>query len=310
MFHIEMVKGAGCLCMLLLSMAMTLAGSEPDFFPGEVHGWALAPGAETYTAEDLYTYIDGASELYISYGFKKLITRHYLKKGESEITVDLFDMGGPGNAFGIFAHSQENPAGEIGQDSEYLDGLLRFWQGSIYVSLLSIPETPESQTALMALGRQIALRLPPAAERPRALVLLPPAGLLAPSIRFFHHPAWQNAYVFISAENILAIGPECEAILARYGQGEQQPVVLLVLYPQEAAAERAFANFGRAFNLPAGGGEAVKLADGKYLVAGRENRIVAAVWHGAGAEQALGLLSALREKMAAFDKQDAEGRTR
>ncbi len=275
---------------------MKPSGVEADFFPGEVHGWSLAMEKETYTAEDLYHYIDGASELYISYGFNKLFVRRYEKKGWPEIMVDFFDMGDPGNAFGIFAHSQENPDHAVGQGSEYLDGLLRFWQGKYYISLLCSPETPESRTALMALGRQIAAYLPPSVERPQALSLLPDEGLIASSIRFFHHYAWQNSYGFISSENILEIGPDCEAILAKYEQGEQRPVVLLVRYPDGAVARRAFANLGRLFHLPANGGAAVQLADKRYFAAGVETEVVTAVWHAGGAAQALQLLAALQEK--------------
>ncbi|HUU05165.1 MAG TPA: DUF6599 family protein [Patescibacteria group bacterium] len=281
---------------------MPLQGNENGSFPVDVQGWTLAPEAETYTPENLYEYIDGAAELYISYGFEKLFTRRYQRADQPEITVDLFDMGGPGNAFGIFAHSQESPGKAVGRDSEYLDGLLRFWQGRYYGSLLCSPETPESRLALMELGRRLAENLPPDAGRPRSLSLLPLPGLLAGSIRYFHHPAWQNTYVFISAENILEIGPGCEAILAKYDQGGERPVVLLVLYPDRNIAERAFASLRNKFHLPAAGGEAVKLADEKYCAAALEKKVVAAVWHGGGPDPALRLLAALREKIALFEK--------
>jgi hypothetical protein len=281
---------------------MATAAIETDIFPGQVQGWTLAPGAETYDPDDLYKYIDGASELYISYGFRKLATRRYDRTGWPEITVDLFDMGDPGNAFGIFAHSQEAPGHEIGQDSEYLDGLLRFWQGSHYASILCSPETPESQTAVMALGRLIAQRLPRAEGRPEALSLLPANGLLQASIRYFRHSAWQNTYVFLAAENILNIGPESEAILAKYDQGEQRPVVLLVLYADGMAAGRAFANLARVFHLPASGGVAVRLDDKKYFAAGMENAVLAAVWHGGGAAQAQALLASVRTAISKIKK--------
>jgi hypothetical protein len=281
---------------------MATAAVETDFFPAAMHGWTVAPGADACTPDDLYKYIDGASELYISYGFKALTTRRYERDGWPEITVDLFDMGGPGNAFGIFAHSQEKPGREVGQDSEYLDGLLRFWQGGHYVSILCSPETRESQTAVMALGREMARRLPPEGNRPGVLALLPEPGLIASSIRYFRHPAWQNTYVFLSSENILNIGPESEAILAKYDQGEQRPVVLLVLYPDGTAAGRAFANLCRVFHLPAGGGVAAQLDAKKHFAAGLENRVVTAVWHGGGAAQALALLAALRANRCGLKK--------
>ncbi|MFH2107159.1 MAG: DUF6599 family protein [Chrysiogenia bacterium] len=280
---------------------MPLQGSGSDFFPAAVRGWVLGPETEIYSRENLYEYIDGASELYISYGFEKLFSRRYLKSGQPDITVDLFDMGDAGNALGIFAHSQENPGIAIGQDAEYLDGLLRFWQNRYYVSLLCSPETPEAREAIMAIGRQIASSLGPPAVRPEVLELLPQKGLIASSIRYFRHYAWQNTYVFIASGNILDIGPDCEAILAKYDQGEQRPVVLLVLYADRAIAKRAFAGLCSRFNFPLDGGEAVEAADKKYFAAVLEKRIIAAVWHGAGAEPAQELLSALQKKMAAFE---------
>jgi hypothetical protein len=301
--HSDKVKGAGCLSMFLLVLTMMPQfGYAGDLFPAAVQGWILPTAIDTYTPETLYQYIDGASELYISYGFAKLISRKYEKPGQPEIVVDFFDMGNAANAFGIFAHSQEKPQMEIGQDSEYLDGLLRFWKGRFYVSLLCSPETPESRSAVMELGRRLAEGILAAGTRPVVLDLLPVSGLIASTIRSFHHPAWQNTYVFISSENILEIGPQSEAVLAKYEQGEERPVVLLVLYPDSKVAERAFANLSRTFHLPAKGGEAVKLADKKYFAACLEKRIVAAVWHGGGAAHALELLSAVRAKMAAFNK--------
>lgn len=295
-----MVKFRRCSCIvLLLAATMTAQASEADMFPAAVRGWALAAATETYTRDDLHQYIDGAAELYFSYGFRKLLTRRYEKTGQPEIVVDLFDMGDGGNAFGIFAHSQENPGFEIGQDAEYLDGLLRFWQGRYYVSLLGSPETPESRLMLLELGGKLAARLAPVAGRPSVLALLPESGLIAASVRYFRHPAWQNTYVFISTENILDIGPETEALLARYDQGEQRPVVMLVVYPARAAAERAFAKFSRVYPFPAPG-EAAQLADKKYFAAIFEGNVIAAVWHGGSAEKALELLSFVRAKIMAF----------
>jgi hypothetical protein len=297
------VKGAGYACTLfLVALMMPLAGNAEVPFPPEVHGWTLALADETYTPENLYRYIDGASELYISYGFVALLARQYVKAGQPEIVVDFFDMGTAANAFGIFAHSQEKPDHEIGQDSEYLDGLLRFWKGRFYVSLLCLRETPETKAALLALGRSLAAAIPENGARPPLLAVLPSPGLIVASIRFFCHPAWQNTYTFISDTNILGIGPGCQAVLAKYEQGSVRPVVLLVLYPDADAASRALANLGRAFHLPAGTNGAVELNEREYFAAAVERRIVAAVWHGGGAAPCIQLLAAVREKIAVFEK--------
>jgi hypothetical protein len=299
--HSRKVKGAVCAVSILLALVMMpLAGFDNIFFPPAVQGWTLAAAAENYAPENLYLYIDGASELYISYGFNGLVTRKYEKPGLPEIVVDFFDMGSPANAFGIFAHSQERPDREIGQDSEYLDGLLRFWKGRYYVSLQCSPETPESRAAVLELGRRLAAQIQVAGERPVVLELLPGPGLLPSTIRFFHHHAWQNTYTFISTDNIMGIGPGSQAVLAKYAQDEQRPVMLLILYPNQAAAGDAFAALRRKFSLPAGGAGTVMLEDGKYFAACLEGNTVAAVWNGGGPGGALALLAAVREKILSF----------
>jgi hypothetical protein len=161
-------------------------------FPSEVHGWALAPGRTLHSGRSLYLHLT-ASELYISYGFKLFARRYPAGLARSQSTFVMNDAAAPQH----LAHSQETPGQEVGRDSEYLDGLLRFWQGNYYVSLLCSPETPESRTALLALGRRMALRLPRPGERPAALRLLPEEGLVGASIRYFRHHAWQNTYVFL-----------------------------------------------------------------------------------------------------------------
>jgi hypothetical protein len=301
--HSDCVKGSLCLGTILLVLTMMfLPGYDNEFFPSAVRGWALAPAGENYTPENLYLYIDGASELYISFGFTGLITRKYEKAGQPGIVVDFFDMGSPADAFGIFAHSQERPEKEIGQDSEYLDGLLRFWKGRFYVSLLCDHETPESRAAVMELGRILSGSITAKGERPVILDMLPGPGLLPSTIRYFHHHAWQNTYTFISAANILDIGPGREAVLAKYELGGQRPVVLLVLYPEASAAEQAFVSLKNKFNFQDRGGEAVKLQDGKYFAVGLEKTVVAAVWDGNGPGGALSLLSAIRAKISAFKR--------
>ncbi len=96
---------------------------------------------------------------------------------------------------------------------------------------------------------------------------------------------------------------ESEAVLAKYDQGEQRPVVLLVIYPDGMAADRALRQSGPRFPSAGGRGERrSSWTDKKYFAAGLENGVVAAVWHGGGAAQALALLAAVRAAIAAGKK--------
>ena len=113
-----------------------------DVLPGTVEGWEKAQGCEVYTSDDLHRYINGGAELYISYRFETMISQRYVL-GDDEIRVDLFDMGSGAGAFGVFSHSRESVDDFVAPDieSEYAGGLLTFWKGCFYGSILAYPET-------------------------------------------------------------------------------------------------------------------------------------------------------------------------
>ena len=56
----------------------------------------------TFTGAALYGFMNGGADLYYEYGFKELISREIIYKGE-EFTVDIYTMDTPLNAFGIYS---------------------------------------------------------------------------------------------------------------------------------------------------------------------------------------------------------------
>lgn len=64
-------------------------------------GWELEGELIHHTPDDLWKYINGAAEQFLSYDFQKLQSGDY-KSGSMGITIDIYDMGTPLNAFGIY----------------------------------------------------------------------------------------------------------------------------------------------------------------------------------------------------------------
>jgi hypothetical protein len=111
------------------------------------------------------------------------------------------------------------------------------------VSVLGYPETPAKRKAVYELGGAIAALIPTTGSLPAIVGALPKAGLLEASVRTFHHHLLQNDYVTVSHDNPLRIGPDTEAVLAQYRRGSERHVVMLVDYPNEAAAKQAQQSF-------------------------------------------------------------------
>ena len=245
----EAVAASILLTILTVSTRMTAMPDSVSAFdkilPETIDGWKKAGPADLYTAATLSTYIDGGAELYISYGFQGALALKYVDAAENEIAVDVFDMGSSYDAFGVFAHSRETIASEVGQGSEYAAGLLTFWKDRYYVSILTYPETPAKKDVVFRLGRMIAGAIKEEGPLPPVLSLLPADGLVPESVHYFHHYIWLNSFHFLSDENVLDIDAATPAALARYRRADAAWSLLIIHYPDEARAEAAAVRFRR-----------------------------------------------------------------
>jgi hypothetical protein len=223
-----------------------LAAEAPDFagaLPVQVGEWKKPAQPMRYDGKSLYDYIDGGAELYRAFGFVTALAFEYEADGDDVIKVDIFDMGSARGAFGVFAHGRETVAAEIGQGSEYAAGLLTLWKGRWFVSVLGYPETPAKRAAVYELGRAVAALVSETGRPPPIVEALPKPGLIEASVRTFHHPLLQNDYLTISYDNPLRIGPDTDAVLARYARQGERHLLLLVEYPSVAEAAKARRSF-------------------------------------------------------------------
>ncbi len=261
--------------------------------PEQVQGWRKAGPDETYDRRTLFDYIDGGAELYLTYDFRNVFVRRYQREGstEPEIVLDVYDMGTADEAFGIFsAECEDEPVG-IGRDSEYGGGLLRFWKSRYFVSLVVIGDAREAEAAMLELARSVAAELPDEGDGPRLAARLPRAGLNAREIRYFHSPNVLNNHYFLSDDNILGIGRDTSAILAKYDRDGARPVLLMVQYPSPARAETALAGFLKIYMPEAGAAGLAKLENGRWTMARVRGDLVTIVFEASSAEQAGKLLS-------------------
>jgi Family of unknown function (DUF6599) len=213
--------------------------------PEAIAGWKKTNPPDLYTPENLSNYIDGGAELYLSYNFKTALALKYKDPADNEISVDIFDMNTSFDAFGVFAHSRETIDSSFGQGSEYAAGLLTFWKDHYYVSILAYPETAAKKEVVFKLGRAIAGAIPAEGALPPIIALLPPDNLLPESVHYFHHYIWLNSFYFVSNDNVLNIGNDTPAALAKYRKNGPAFFLLLVRYPNAAGAEAAAGQFSQ-----------------------------------------------------------------
>ena len=233
--------------------------------PESISGWQKQED-RGFNRNNLYSYIDGGAELYLSYGFRTVLSRIYLCKDQPDLILEIFDMGSSANAFGVFAHTRETVDSTFGQGSQYTEGLLLFWKNNYYISILASPETPESKQAIFSLAHEIESTIPEKGKLPRLIQCLPRTGIIEESIRYFHHYIWLNTHYYIADTNILHIDPTTEAMLARYHQAGSRSLILLVIkYAGSQQAETACRDFIAAYLPGLGQKSSLKIEDRSWI---------------------------------------------
>ena len=267
-----------------------------SYIPVTVGPW-LSEADQVFDAETIFGYIDGAGEVYRSYNMRLLVARRFHKDGRPDIVVDAFDMGAPGDAYGVFTHDLEGESAAIGQGSVYKAGLLSFWKDRYFLSVYAEEETPETRAAVLELGRLIAGAIPGRGALPGLLGLLPDGGLERGPIRYFHTHPILNYHLFVADENILLLGRETNAVLAEYGGRGARSHLLIVSYEDAGAAARAEGSFSRAYMPDAAGKGTVRTENGKWTASRVFGRHVAVVFDAASAEEASGRLGTVERRL-------------
>lgn len=88
-----------------------------DLFPAEISGLTRSGAVRTYTKENLFEYVNGHAEYFISAGFLKLGVGEYTlnTKDEPDIIVDIYDMGRRIQAFGLLTDESRGDLSELHQ---------------------------------------------------------------------------------------------------------------------------------------------------------------------------------------------------
>lgn len=173
------------LTTLLLPLLILITGpvAAADF--PSVEGWSLAGEVTAKTPDTLWEFNNGAAEAFLAYGFRGLRYAD-LKAGEVVVTVEIYDMGAPINAYGIYSTERSG-------DTERLDIGTEATMALPYQCLLlkdrsylklSLYQGEMKQAQAEELLRGLAAALPGSDGWPAELDLLPEKGQVAGSVGY------------------------------------------------------------------------------------------------------------------------------
>jgi hypothetical protein len=135
--------------------------SDPFPASGTVAGWEKAAETRTFEAKNLYQYIDGDAEQYISAGVVTTSTADYKYQGTLEAVVDIHTMSAPGGARKIFDTSRASDAKivPLGDAGVALAQSVIFRKGPYLVRIVAYESTPATPQALLLLAHGVEAKL-------------------------------------------------------------------------------------------------------------------------------------------------------
>ncbi len=267
--------------------------------PKTIGAWTRSEAPQLIDSKDIFDYMNGAGELYLSYRFDRLEVYEYTAGHEKGILVELYYMKTSDDAFGLLSldwggdpvtfesvsvRSTSKPIAPPHR-ALYGKGLLRICSDNIYSRVMAYRETPESRDAVFSVGKAIVANSKNSIE-PKVLNILPNAigtdwKLRRDRIGYFRSYLVLNSLYYLSHQNILNLDLSTEAVTAAYEKVLTEDNIhrvqfLFIKYADSRRARQALNNFHKTY-LPehkkdrAEGSHFFKIEDGwlGYRINGR-----------------------------------------
>ena len=267
------------LCALIFISEEKAMGEDiKSVLPESIDGWISHEKIRTYNRQNIFDYLDGGAELYLAYNMELLISRRYSKNNEADMVIDIFQMKNGADAFGLFSHDYSGNETNIGRGSEYESGLLVFWKGNYYVSILSEKETDASKKAVMKIGALISDYIKYDVPPPPIINYFKHQSLK--KIYYFNTYQCMNFYHFLSDKNILGLNDTTDAGIGEYTVNGNAVHLLVIMYPELQDASTAYENYFASYMGTKSTAEPLKTKDGKWTGAYLGKRLLALVLDG------------------------------
>ncbi|UCH80316.1 MAG: hypothetical protein JSW20_11295 [Nitrospiraceae bacterium] len=138
------------------------------FFPAEIETLTQDGQIRTYTRENLYEYVNGHAEYFISSGFIQLAVGEYStgSNDDPDIVIDIYDMGNSIQAFGILS---DESGGNITDMKSGLSGFRTpqgtgFIKGQYYIKITTFSRTVPVDNVMESLNSRISAEADPFPE--------------------------------------------------------------------------------------------------------------------------------------------------
>jgi hypothetical protein len=194
-------------------------------------GWHVQPDSAVYGPQNLWEYIDGAADLFVSYSFERLECATYRTPSGAEVRAELYRHADAVNAYGMYSQerSPENASVATGTEGYADAGMLNVVIGPWYLKLSAAPTVSGDELFRLAVAFDTALGSP--RGLPKEFDALPSEHRVPRSEQFI-------------ARDFLGYGFLANVCLARFGDADG-PQVFVIKAASPEAVEKILTSFVR-----------------------------------------------------------------
>lgn len=250
----------------LLFVALLLVSfcvRSQDFVFPQLPSWKSDGKVLSFNKDNLFEHIDGAAEFYFSFGFEMLKVASWTNSG-AELTIEVYDLGSPLNAWGIYSNEKSAKAQTVAVGLEaYGDAnTFNFVTGKFYVKMNGTQLEKVSGFSLKTVAEEFAKTLCANPEYPKVVGLFPKENLLV------------NTCQYIPSE-FMGLGFLGSAVRAKYSAGGEEITLFIVERADAAAIEKIVTKYASYSDT-----KIKKVAEGDFLLKDPFNGNVFLRWKG------------------------------
>lgn len=208
-----------------------------------ISGWASAGPPAEFEKGNLFNYIDGGAEIFLEFGFDRLIVQDY-KKGNSELVLEIYQMESPESALGIYLMKcgvetpiEGVPARNSGDKTQFT-----ILKGRAFIHINNPDGGARLLPVMVHLARAL-LESIPQGDPVMLLEELPEENRIPGSERLIRGPYALQSIFTLGEGDVLELKGQIFGVAADYRDQEGEPSIrLVVLYPDEPRAEAVLRN--------------------------------------------------------------------
>jgi hypothetical protein len=197
----------------------------------EFDDWKMIDQPKLFVGEQLFSFIDGGADIYMEFGFDKVLAVKYSNNAKDIIQVEIYEMIDNKAAYGIFT-SMSSPKGikvDYGLDALFSNYYLIFWKGSYYVTIIGNNTKQEVIDGIKKIGKSIDEEITCTSEKPELINLLSLENVSFDDIKYMRGNIALDSFYIFDVGDVLGIR---EAVAGK----NEQYILMVIKYndPKES----------------------------------------------------------------------------